>query len=189
MDHNTVLIIALVHVTAALIVTAINIGMTQRRQSMGARKDTSRLQSALFVELTKLRELHEDNLARLARGDRFLLSSRTLTPIFKGNAVRMHLLPESEIPHIMTAYLSNEYVEAVAATLCKVCGHSSYLVIEGRTPVRELANAYARTRDEISLCLTHLERNFPSPGLPNGGSKTAASSAPPAQTSLALGTL
>ena len=131
-----------------IIVTIINVAATQFRFYSGTRRDSERLRSALYAELAELLHLYEDNLARLAGANAYLLSSRGHTVVYKGSIPRLHFLRNMDIPAVVSAYALNDRIEGLVAATCQEKTPAAYRLAEG-APVDEIRAQYELGRNAL----------------------------------------
>ena len=109
-----------------VMVFALNHLASHRRTSQQIGRDTRGLRMALLSELRLLRRLIGDNLALVASGEEYLLSARVLTQVYRSNVGRLHLLPESEIDAVVSAYGTTEAAEVFVGAVSKAHGAHAY---------------------------------------------------------------
>ena len=140
----------------------INLTITHWRTEARAATDASRLRAALRAELTILQDVHDENLRALGSGREFLLSSRQLTSLYRGNLGRIQLLTPHEVPMLVAAYGFVEVIESFLAATCKPHGHA-YRTVPGETPVGEIQQKIAAAIERIITVQQAMEPPQPGP--------------------------
>lgn len=156
MEPNSTLIISIAHVAVLLVITALNIGLTQIRFASASNRDARRLRLAIRTELTEVLQLYRSNTDQLARKDGVLLSIRPFLAIYRGSLNRLNLLVDAEIPYVVAAYSMAESIEAIVAATAKANGTASYHLVNDETPTAELIAHYARGIDRTQHALVAL---------------------------------
>ena len=140
----------------------INLTVTHWRTEARAATDASRLRAALRAELTILQDVYDENLRTLNSGREFLLSSRQLISLYRGNLGRIQLLTPHEVPMLVAAYGFVEVIESFLAATCKPHGHA-YRTVPGETPVGEIRQKFATGIERIITVLQAMEHLRPEP--------------------------
>ena len=141
-------------IIALLLVTLLNIVVTQARIWHTAVRDARRLQTALRTEAGELVKLIEANLERLRSGAPHLLSLRACTFVYRGNVQRLGLIPDQAIAPLVSAYAIVEQAEHLVAATTKPYGQLAFRIIADETPldaiVAELERAQAAVQRVFS---------------------------------------
>jgi hypothetical protein len=153
-DHLTFFIPML----GMLMMLAVNLAVSQRRDSHRTGRDARRLRAALLAELTLLRDLIADNLALMRRGEEYLLSFRVLTHVYRSNAGRLNLLPESEIDAVVCAYGSTEAAELFVGAATKPHGQHAYRAWLGDTAWVDISRRLQTAHAAVEQAIGHLEQ-------------------------------
>ena len=140
----------------------INLTVTHWRTEARAATDASRLRAALRAELTILQDVYDENLRALNSGREFLLPSRQLISLYRGNLGRIQLLTPHEVPMLVAAYGFVEVIESFLAATCKPHGHA-YRTVPGETPVGEIRQKLTTGIERIITVLQVMEQPEPNP--------------------------
>jgi hypothetical protein len=97
------------------IVITNHVVMGQRTDKKTA-TEASRFSTALAAELRAMLDLYNMNLDFIEKKNGYLLSTRTMIAIYKGNLGRLTLLlEEPAIAHVVEVFAQNERIESVVA--------------------------------------------------------------------------
>lgn len=132
------------HAVIALVTTACNLYVGQRRLTAISRNDMDKLRLALAAELANLRSLYKDNIDAIYAGADSLISCRMVSAIYRGNITRIHMLAAGDIPAVVTAYAMCERVEAYAAAHCKAHGANAFSMGKDRPFADALVARYEK---------------------------------------------
>jgi hypothetical protein len=157
MDTHTIAPFAIVNVLALGALTFVNLRATGVRASTSLARDSRRLRLALRAEMEELSSLLADNLQRLASDAAFLLSIRSTTVVYRANIARLNLLPEEDIPEIVSAYALAEKAEAFVSACSKAHGSLAYLPPKDNPDLtREIISQYERGQTKLREALLRL---------------------------------
>ncbi len=126
-------------VAIVLTTNIVNHRVAGRKQNLEA----SRLRAGLKAELHALLDLYESNLVLLRRKANYLLCSRPLVAIYKGNLGRVTALLDHElVGKVVTSFAQNEKIEAVLTARAQPKGGSSYKIDPADFDFEELVQMY-----------------------------------------------
>jgi len=106
--------------------------------------------------------VYDENRRALDSGREFLLSSRQLISLYRGNLGRIQLLTPHEVPMLVAAYGFVEVIEGFLAATCKPHGHA-YRTVPSETPVGEIRQKFATGIERIITVLQAMEHLRPEP--------------------------
>jgi hypothetical protein len=98
---------------------------------MRALDEIRRLRVALAIVLAALRELYEDDLAMLARGELALISGRNRINLLRTQLTRLTSLETPEVEALMAACVAAERVETDMAIYGRKIGGVAYTIFAG----------------------------------------------------------
>jgi hypothetical protein len=120
--------------------------------------EASRLRAGLSAELRALLDLHASNLRLVESNCDYLLSSRSLLAIYKGNLGRLTVLLDSHvIASVVASFAQNEKIESVLTARAQPKGGSSYKIVPGEMDFQELKQMYERAERSIIAALRALD--------------------------------
>lgn len=160
--ESPILAIALIHVSVALVLTLVNLTVTNRRLTAGLNRDSGRFRLALRTELAELLALQGENLRHLRHGRDFLLSNRACMGVYRANLGRVSLLRETEIPAIVAAYAASEKAEHYLAATTKAVGGMAHRTT-AETPLKELTREMRRAESAVRAALFVMDGDTPGP--------------------------
>jgi hypothetical protein len=157
MDTHSIAPFAIVNVLALAVITFVNLRATGVRASTSLARESRRLRLALHAEMEELSSLLADNLRWLAGDVAFLLSIRSATVVYRANIARLNLLPDEDIPEIVSAYALAEKAEAFVAACSKAHGSSAYLPPKDNPELtRDITSQYERGQSKLREALSRL---------------------------------
>ena len=174
MDWEPTRLTVFIPMLGMLAVFALNHAASYRRSTQLVDRDTRGLRVALLSELVLLRGLIADNLTLIHRGEEYLLSFRVLTQVYRSNVGRLHLLSETEIEAVVSAYGETEAAEVFVGAVTKAHGTHAYRVWLGGGAWDDLGRRLDVALSAVDAAITRLEPAG-SRGVRGRWAKTAAS--------------
>jgi hypothetical protein len=155
-DHLFQLVIMLVVILSAQ-------AIARRAHRKRVLDEIRRLRVALAIVLAALRELYEDDLAILARGELAVISGRNRINLLRTQLTRLTSLETSEVEALMTACVAAECVETDMAIYGKKIGGVAYTIFSGKEARPTLES---RLRESCAALLAAEELLRPPGALP-----------------------
>jgi hypothetical protein len=123
------------------------------------------LRAGLLAELHALLDLYESNLALLARKADYLLSSRPLVAIYKGNLGRVTAQLDSDVVgKVVVSFAQSEKIESLLTARTQPKGGLSYKIESGDFDFEELSEQYEKGKRAIlsaTQALQNAEKSEP----------------------------
>ncbi len=151
------------HAAVAMVTTAANLYVGQRRAAANVARDASGLRAALAAELAHLGDLYKANIDALYAGADALVSCRMFSVIYRANLGRLHTLPAADLPAIVAAYAMSERVEAMAAVHCKPHGANAFSMGKERPFAETLIAMYEKAAAASERALRALGKGDDAP--------------------------
>jgi hypothetical protein len=108
--------------------------------------------------LRALLDLHSRNRCLLECKPEYLLSSRSLLAIYRGNLARVTVLLDSDaIAKVVAAFAENERIEALLTTRAQPKGGASYKIVPGEMDYQELRLMYENAERTIMAAVASLD--------------------------------
>lgn len=133
--------------------------------------EASRLRAGLSAELRALLDLHVSNLRLVESNSDYLLSSRSLLAIYKGNLGRVTVLLDREvIAAVVASFAENEKIELLLTARAQPKGGSSYKIVPGEMDFQDLKRLYEHAERAIVAALRALDAETELPAQSIGAS-------------------
>jgi hypothetical protein len=121
-------------------------------------QESARLRAGLSAELQALQDLHATNLQLLDREAGYLLSSRSIVALYRGNLGRLTMLLDGDaIAKVVECFAQNEKIEALLTAAAQPKGGASYRIAAGDIDALHLRQLYETTGRSIIAARRSLE--------------------------------